>query len=322
MGKRGRLKTYSLSSALIFAFVNVLFAQAKPDSAVLRIPSIKDSVIKRIDTATTSTAVFDSIAGPLPDTVKVKKNFYLVVGDIIVPEGKTVTIEQGVALLFKGLTGLHIQGKLIARGAKDRPIILSSENDRGINPGTPLYPNPYDWNGIYFHGNAVGSSMSFCTVSYSVYGVASETKFIKLDSVTFRQNGESNCVIEGKSLGMTDAPFTYSSSSSSENKIKAKSIPVNSSRQQLSSKRSMWRYFSFLTMFGAVGVGAYEAIQWKNTQYNLTALSVRDPAVLRVHNENDWITLRQKRDNARLLTGGSVAMALIGGIGFALTFHY
>ena len=63
-------------------------------------------------------AAFDTLSGPLSDTVKLPKDAYLVSGDIEVPINKTVIIAPGTVFLFKNFTGLHVQGKLLSAGNK------------------------------------------------------------------------------------------------------------------------------------------------------------------------------------------------------------
>lgn len=200
--------------------------------------------ITTLDSLVTSTgsqksALMDTLAGPLPDTVKSPKNIYLVIGDIEVPINKTVIIGPGTIFLFKNFTGLHVQGKLIAQGTKDRPIIFTSENDRSFNSATSLYPNPFDWNGIYIHPDGVGSAFTFCKVLYSVYGIISETKFVRLNEIVFKQNGKSNLTIEGKETTVTDQAF---SNVAPINDRPAAIATVRVSKDPLSTKRKFLRY--------------------------------------------------------------------------------
>jgi hypothetical protein len=259
------------------------------------------------------------IEGPLPDTVRAKSFPYVVVGDIEVPIGKTVTIEQGTVFLFKNLTGLHVLGKLLAQGTKDHPIMFTSENDRTINTATALYPNPYDWNGIYIHADATGTMMNYCNVQYSVYGIVSETKFIRLDPVTFRQNGKSNLVIEGKEQQVGEGPFRYVLT---VNDVKAEGVPVKLLTDPNEVKRNIVRYAGFSVLLAGAAGGIYSGMQWKKYQDDLSRISTNDPSVLHSLNESDWFASRDKRDNNRLYTGFSAIAAILGGAGFVWSFAF
>ena len=221
----------------LFFIVAVEFSFAQKAVDTFSITTL-DSLVRSV--GPDKTPSFDTLAGPLPDTVKSSKKGFIVVGDIEVPVNKSVTIAAGTVFLFKNFTGLHVQGKLIAHGTKDRPIIFTSENDRAFNASSALYPNPFDWNGIYIHPDAVGATLSFCKILFSVYGIISETKFVRLDEITFKQNGKSNLTIEGKEAALTDQ--TYSNVPKTE---EPRAIPVAAPprlKDPLIAQREMLRY--------------------------------------------------------------------------------
>jgi hypothetical protein len=230
-----------------------------------------------------------------------------------------VTVEPGTVFLFRNLAGLHVLGKLIAMGTKDRPIIFTSENDRVVNTATALYPNPYDWNGIYIHADATGTMMDYCHVMYSVYGIVSETKFVRLDPVTFRQNGKSNLVIEGKELQTGEAPFRYVLS---VNDVKAEGVPVRLLADPNEARRNIVRYTGFSVLLAGGAGGIYSGMQWKKYQDDLNRISTDDPSVIRSVNESDWFAHRNQRDNSRLYTGIAVIAAVLGGAGFIWSFTF
>ena len=136
------------------------------------------------------------LAGDLPKLLSSANSPYLVVADVFVPVGKVVTIEPGTVILFKNFTGVHIQGTLIADGSSLNPVILTSENDKDYNPQSKLAPTPYDWNGIYIHKDGLGTDLRNMKLMYSVKGIVSETKYIRITNCVFRENGRSNLVIE------------------------------------------------------------------------------------------------------------------------------
>jgi hypothetical protein len=287
-------------------FMLLLFIHGSPQVDVSTTPA--DSA-KTIPLQTPDTLPFEKIAGPLPDTVRAHKKPYLVVADIEVPINKTVTIEKGVVFLFKAFTGMHVLGNIDAQGTIDAPVIFTSENDRISDTKTSLRPVPYDWDGINVHESAVGSKMSFCKVKYSVYGIISETRYIKLSPVSFSFNGKSDLVIEGNKQPVTNKPFWYKNFSK---------ILID----PLAYERKILRYGGIIVALAA-GVGTvYYGTQWNKAQIGLSRISTDDPLVLYDKNDPDWKNPRDKRNNFRNVTIVSGALAVLGMIGVQWSFRF
>lgn len=322
-----------LSAFLISLAVSHANAQAVADSATTavlkdstalsrQIAVPKDSAVspaQKAAPAPVMAAQFDTLAGPLPEIIKPRGRPFLVIGDIEVPAGKTVTIGAGAVLLFKTFTGIHVLGKLSVEGTRDAPVIFTSENDRSVNRATSLFPNPYDWNGIYLHADAVGSSFAYCKVLYSVYGLVSETKFIKLDPVVLQFNGKSNLVMEGKELQVTDKPYRYVLSTRD---VAAEGVPVKILSDPLASRRNVLRYGGVVVGMAATLGAVYFGLQWHSDQTSLSRISTDDPAVLKGLWESDWFAARSRRNNDMYYTAIGGVLALIGYIGFGWSFSF
>jgi hypothetical protein len=293
-------------------------APAKDTSAAAAAPT-KDTVAAPTAPVLAAAVAFDTIAGPLPATVKAKGKPYLVVGDIEVPTGKTVSLEKGTVFLFKNFTGLHVQGKLVALGTREHPIVFTSENDRSVNPGSALLPNPYDWNGIYIHADGLGTSLAYCKIMYTVYGLVSETKFIRLDPVVLRSNGKSNLVIEGKEQTVTDKPFSYVLSTKD---AMIDGVPVKILRDPVAPRRNAVRYIGLAGMFAGAASGAYYGVQWKKNQDFLKQMSTDDPLKLRLHSGTDWTQTQNLRNKDIWYTGAGTLVAVICAVGFAWSFTF
>jgi parallel beta-helix repeat protein len=119
---------------------------------------------------------------PIRSVTSVPNVTYVLLGDVIVPAGRTLTINKGVVL--KGINywnRLDIQGKMIANGTADSMITITSIKDDNFGgdtnkDGTTTSPNRYDWGGILFETSSDSTSMlNYCRIKYGTlpsYGAA------------------------------------------------------------------------------------------------------------------------------------------------------
>ncbi len=263
---------------------------------------------------------FETLAGPLPRTVEAAKGPYLVVADLEVPAGKMVTIEPGTVFLFKNFTGMHVQGRIVADGSQGRPIVFTSEYDRDYNPTSTMYPNPYDWNGIYVHTNAIGSSLSHIKLFFSVYGIISETKFIRIVSGQFANNGKTNVVIEGQeNLVAEGAPFTYELSLKDAT---VDGVPIKILKDPVAPKRNTFRYTGLGVLLGGCGLGVYSTFQWLDSKEKFDDLSSSEFENLVSNTSADWEDARSERNKNRLLTLVGYGLGVVGAAGFGWSFTF
>ncbi|MDR7210429.1 right-handed parallel beta-helix repeat-containing protein [Flavobacterium piscis] len=85
-----------------------------------------------------------------------KGNTYRVTGNITVPSGQTLTIEEGVEIKFDGYYSLTVNGKLLANGSPNNYIKFTSNKTSPTNK---------DWNQILIYSNE-GSKMDYCIIEY------------------------------------------------------------------------------------------------------------------------------------------------------------
>lgn len=81
-------------------------------------------------------------------------NTYRVTGNIIVPAGQTLTIEEGIEIKFDGYYSFTVNGTLLANGTSDKYIKFTSNNTS---------PSNKDWNQIVVNGI---SKMDYCIIEY------------------------------------------------------------------------------------------------------------------------------------------------------------
>jgi hypothetical protein len=268
---------------------------------------------------------FDSIAGPLPKLVKNNGRPYLVVADIEVPADRMVVVEPGVVFLFRPFTGVHVQGRLEVRGTRAEPVVFTSENDQTYHKSTSLVANPYDWNGVYLHADALGSSFEHVKVCYSVYGLMSETRFIRVEPGEFYENGKSNLIVEGAEKVTTAQPFSYVLSTKD---AMVDGVPIKILKDPAAPRRNTFRFAGLGLFVAGCAAGVVEAIVASRASEELSVLSNANTDTpegfdnLRNGSSDQW----EDADSRRTWnTVGSVAgfvVGAVGGAGFAWSFTF
>lgn len=269
--------------------------------------------------------VLDTIAGPLPKVVKDKGHPYVVEADIEVPAGRMVTVEPGVEFLFKAFTGLHVMGRLEVKGTKAKPVVFTSVNDQQHNPASTLIANPYDWNGIYVHADALGSAFDYVMVAYSVYGIMSETKFIRVEPGKFHDNGKSDLSIEGVEHTTGGKPYSYVLSTKDAT---VDGVPVKLLRDPAAPRRNTFRYVGLALMLGGAGMGVYETVRAVQADEELAALSNSDITTpegienLRYGSSSAWDEKESERTWSAVGAVAGYAVGALGIFGFGWSFTF
>jgi hypothetical protein len=266
---------------------------------------------------------FEQLGGNLSKMIEPRGKPYLVTSDVYVPAGKTIRVAPGVIMLFKNFTGMHVEGRLVVEGTPERPVVFSSEFDKTYNPSSELHANPYDWNGITIYDNGLGSTFSQAKLMYSVFGINSLTKYIKLDKMFFSNNGRSDCIIEGKERTVTAQPFSYALTIDDARKD---GVPVKILMDPRAKKRNLFRYGGLTLLVGGCAASIWSMAQNKRDQERLNALS--DPTVRNensnlVKNENsDWEKARSDKNLDIAIGVITGCLAVLGGTGFGFSFTF
>jgi hypothetical protein len=260
----------------------------------------------------------DTLSGPLPKLLRNPGHPYLVIADIEVPADQTVTIDPGVVMMFRDFSGLHVQGKLIALGNKKAPIVFTSEFDTMYNKSDNV-PNPFDWNGIYIHSGGIGTSLEYCKILYSFYGIKTDTKYIRINPAQFRDNGKGDFTLEGKTITTGKTPYSYVLDMKD---AAIDGVPVTILRDPLAPKRNTFRYVGLTaSLFGASGA-VYFGLQTKETHDKLKLLSRNDDENTAQYTSSDWNSKRNRRNRLLSYTISSGVASIIGLTGIFWTFTF
>jgi hypothetical protein len=140
---------------------------------------------------------------------KAAGNPYIVTESVIISGNKPTVFNKGCLLLFKRFTELDVYGTLIVSGEPDSPVVFTSINDQD-SITTDTIPAPFDWNGIKIRLGAEGTTLKNFRITYSVYGLQSQTEDIEVVSGRFSDNGQFHFTIKERIEPVTDnLPYTH-----------------------------------------------------------------------------------------------------------------
>lgn len=110
---------------------------------------------------------------------------FVVSKDVIVYPNVTLTIEPEVEVKFGGNFSLIVEGRLVAKGTKDRMITFTSNRDE---------PEAGDWLAIELKGTHL-SSLTYCVIEYGTNGTAVYEN-LDIQNSLVRHNSENGIMIK------------------------------------------------------------------------------------------------------------------------------
>jgi hypothetical protein len=261
--------------------------------------------------------ISDTLSGALPRLVKA--GTYLVNAGIEVPPDRTVTIEAGTVFLFRSFAGLHVTGRLLAVGTREKPIVLTSEFDSRYNPTAARSANPYDWDGVYIRTDGVGTHLGFVSINYSVYGLRSDTKFIRLDPLALHANGASIVSIDKTEHPAGTEPFRYVLATTDAT---IDGVPVRLLEDPLARRRTAVRTLSLIGAIGGLAVAIWQGNDALEKRDAFLELQQDTPRILNSSDNADWLEARSQRNRAYATTIGAGLLSALGIVGFSWTFTF
>ncbi|HEX3020607.1 MAG TPA: hypothetical protein VHP36_09900 [Chitinispirillaceae bacterium] len=277
---------------------------------------------------------FEELSGTLPESLSARKT-YMVVGDIFVSPGSSVTIEAGTVILFEGFTGLHVQGTVFVKGEEEKPVVFTSKNDKQYNPNATVDAAPFDWNGIDIYESGLGSVFTRCIVRFSVYGIRSQTVHFKVVECIFSGNGKTDMAINGERQEITaSTPFSFGLPADTVKPKLPQSYELTSNLQketELSADTphkdraglQVLRYTSLVIGIGSGAASAwYYLKRFKDADKELKELSSLDDEEKWRYTSKDWDVAKKDRDRKLGMCIAGAAGAVVGLGIFSITFAF
>lgn len=131
------------------------------------------------------------------DTLLNARRPYHVLDSLVVAEGATLTIGEGVCFYFEAGASLVVHGTLLVQGSATHPVMF-----RGDRLGNMFSDQPYDripgqWGGIAFTSTSYGNIINHADIHSGNYGVrvdsadASREKLQLLNSIVHNVKGDA-----------------------------------------------------------------------------------------------------------------------------------
>jgi len=117
---------------------------------------------------------------------------FIVVKDIIIKSGYTLTVEPGVEVRFGGNFSLIVEGTLNAVGTEEDMIKFTSNRDQ---------PQLGDWSTIWFVNKLQASTVAYCVVQYAENGITIENGNVQIRNCEIAYNHQNGVYITGDNIG-------------------------------------------------------------------------------------------------------------------------
>lgn len=135
---------------------------------------------------------------------------YIVTGNIVIPEGATLTIEPGVIVKFAGYFSFKVNGVLRALGSPASRIVFTSVDDNEFNETGFALANPAsgnDWIGVEFTDSSIDEQCRFenCVIRYCTTPLTATQAFPRrLESITIVHCSSKFVNLNGKRIPYQD----------------------------------------------------------------------------------------------------------------------
>jgi len=117
---------------------------------------------------------------------------FIVIRDVVVKPGYTLTIEPGVEVRFGGDFSLVVNGTLNAIGTQEDMIKFTSNKDQ---------PQLGDWRSIWFINKLQASTLTSCIIQYAINGTTIENGNVQIKNCEISNNKLSGVYINGSNIG-------------------------------------------------------------------------------------------------------------------------
>ena len=139
---------------------------------------------------------------------------YRVIDSLVVAEGATLTIEEGVRLLCHDKTKIIVRGRLVSEGTVENPVYITGDRVGEVIPDVSFDIMSRQWDGIEIWPTSYDNCMQYTEVSNTSYGVSLfgygddlERAKLRLINCKLRNSGEYVLVAYNASIEAVGCEF-------------------------------------------------------------------------------------------------------------------
>lgn len=108
------------------------------------------------------------------DVTLSEKRPYLIYDSLTIDSGAVLRLTAGTTLCFHAGSGLKVHGQLIAEGTADEPIVMRGDRPDRLLPNLPYDLTAGQWEGVKFYNGSVSSTLKYCDIHGSNFGIIAE----------------------------------------------------------------------------------------------------------------------------------------------------
>ena len=136
------------------------------------------------------------------DTLLSGKKPYHIFDSLVVAEGATLEVAEGVRFYFHNKSGLLVNGRIIAHGTLEHPIVFKGDRSDDLVNGQSYDLIPGQWCGISLASNSYGNQFNYCDIHGSEYGIFCDSSSLEREKVRIENSIIHNTTGNGLELRM------------------------------------------------------------------------------------------------------------------------
>jgi len=183
----------------------------------------------------------DYLNGPLKaDTIITAGSTYSIIGSVLIPDGVTLTVQQGAKLQFADSHRIIVKGNLISQGVSGNRTVFTTLNQNKL---------PGDWYGLIFESTSGGSILNYMKIEYAEYGIWEENVSIDVTNNGIQFNKTNGIYLSNSSPNISNNSIfsngkntvdLLSSGSGTGISIHAKSSPAITQNNIINNKTGIY----------------------------------------------------------------------------------